>query len=308
MQVPPIDLRSPGLPPTPAAAGTLPGAVAAGGARAAEVTLPQTMAAVLRAFAVPDLGPLLGALLNELTAVPDPLGMAARVVREAIRRFLPADGRPPDATQLQRLVEDGGLHYEAKVARGSAGGGLTPPARQEFDLKAGLLQLLGASHDLGDPVELPAARAALEGIAAQQAANVLAGFEGTPFVLQVPFPDGGQWRTLHLAVERDGRRGSAGGGFRLLLHVPLSGLGDVWVDAALGGGRVRAVVYLDDEAARGRVRAGLPDLRRELRAGGFAEVLLDVRPATDLPGNRRQLAAAMAAGRSGDGAVLDVEA
>ena len=34
-----------------------------------------------------------------------------------LQTILPGESRPPDATQLRQLVENGGLHYEAKLAR-----------------------------------------------------------------------------------------------------------------------------------------------------------------------------------------------
>ena len=49
--------------------------------------------------------------------------------------------------------------------------------------------------------QLPAAKATLDGIEQQQASNVLSQQSGGPLVLQVPFPDGPHWRTLHLAIE-----------------------------------------------------------------------------------------------------------
>lgn len=296
-------------------------------------------AAVLRASPPPDLGPAVRAVLVELAAVPPgPLQQAVGEVRHAIQAIVPDDG-PPDATRLRNLVENGGLHFEAKLGRmtdlsggrqppeGSPLGGLTPPAQQDVeiegrvpparpdapDLKGGLLRLLHAARDLGEAVPLAATRAALDGIEANQAANVLAREQGTPYILQVPFPDHDAWRTLHLAVEQD-RPGSGEpgdgrpAGFRMLMHVPLTDLGETWIDAGLAGDRFRAVLYLDAPAARDRVRADLPALRSELASGGFGEVLLDVRAAADLPAGRRQLATAMAAGRPADGSVLDVRA
>ncbi|MBX9626233.1 MAG: hypothetical protein K2X82_20710 [Gemmataceae bacterium] len=289
-------------------------------------------AAVLRASAPPDLGPTLQGVLGELAALPPgPVQQAAVGVRDTIRNLLTENG-PPDAAQLRNFIENGGLHFEAKLGRfireGEApvGGptvreGLTrapsltvgPPTEEGVpDLKGGLLRLLHAARDLGGAVPLAATRAALDGIEANQAANVLAREQGTPYVLQVPFPDGPAWRTLRLAVEPD-RPGSdepdgRPNGFRMLMHVPLSGLGETWIDAGLSGDRFRAVLYLDAAPARDRVRADLPALRADLAAGGFGEVLLDVRAAADLPARRRQLAAAMAAGRPADGSVLDVRA
>jgi uncharacterized protein (DUF736 family) len=175
------------------------------------------------------------------------------------------------------------------------------------------MRLLQAAQDIGTAATFPAARAALDGIEAQQAANVYAQAQGTPYVLQVPFPDAGTWRTLNLAVEPEQQRGRSAsddkpGGFRLLMHVPLADLGETWIDAGMSGDRFRAVVYLDSPTARDRVRAELPGLRDELQATGFSEVLLDVRPARDLPAKQLRQAAAMTAGRPSSVAVVDVQA
>ncbi|HEV3436225.1 MAG TPA: hypothetical protein VG122_02635, partial [Gemmata sp.] len=67
-------------------------------------------------------------------------------------------------------------------------------------------------------------------------------------------------------------------------------------------------LYLNSPTAREQVRAELPALRDELLTGGFSEVLLDVRPASELPAQQRKQAAAMQVGRPGSGSVLDVRA
>lgn len=267
------------------------------------VATPEAVAnAVLRTAAPPDLGPSLAALAQELDTLPPASREAATPLRELVHSFLPAD-RTPTAAELQTLVEDSGLHYEAKMARRP-----DDAAAVGSDLKGGLLKLIQAGKELG--AVLPAAHAALDGIEAQQAANAVAQVREAAFVLQVPFPDGDRWRTLHLAVEPDRAGGPADdpGGFRLLMHVTLAELGDTWVDSGLSAGRLRAVVYLDAPAARERVRAELPALRADLRADGYAEVLLDVRPTDALPAARRRQAVALSAGRPDPDPVLDVEA
>lgn len=297
------------------------------------------VAAVLRDSVPPDLGASLKPLLAELAALePDAsesvggnsvnVKEAANVVRDALGAFLPSASRPPNSTELQNLVENGGLLFEAKLARlvtanenpsdgessnpNQNGSGTAQPNRQSSpDLKESLLRLLQAVRDFGNVAQMPATRAALDGIEAQQAANVFAQDQGKPYVLQVPFPDGGEWRTLHLAVEpeRNRRQGSGeSGDFRLLMHVPLTDLGETWIDAGLSSNRFRALLYLDGADARDRVRAELPGLRTELLDGGFSEVLLDVRPTSDLPARQRKQVAAMQAGRPGSGTVLDVRA
>lgn len=389
-------------------------------APAAEPPPTAVAAAVLRASPPPNVPAALKPLLTELAtlqtkdpATPTPpappaVRAAAAAVTETIRTLLPSDARPPTPAQLQNLVENGGLHFEAKLARegtparvevavgtarlageaalartdtrpvadapllpapdvpdapaaarptleagsrsdpsaarpaphadrpagpeprtdptsaapapGAAGGKAhAPPAPADHgpigpDLKGDLLRLIQTVNDLGGAAaaQVPVARTALDGIEAQQALNTLAQAQGTPYVLQVPFPDGEQLRTLHLALEPDRSarpdERQPGGGFRLLMHVPLSDLGETWIDAGLAQNRFRAVLYLDRPETRDRVQAELPGLREELAATGFDEVLLDVRPTRDLPAARRQQGAAMRSGRPGSGSVVDVRA
>src|SRR5262249_8055789 len=135
---------------------------------------------------------------------------------------------------------------------------------------------------------------------AQQATNVFAQNQGTPYILQIPFPDGGEWRTLHLAVEPDGntrRDSKTSNGFRMLMHVPLTDLGETWIDAGLSGNNFRAILYLERPTAREQVRAELPALKEELMGDGFSEVLLDVRAVGELPARQKQQADAMRLGR-----------
>ncbi len=278
--------------------------------------LPKIVAsAVLRAARPPDLGAALAPLLAELTAVQHAdsristaMRDAAEAAREVVRSFVDSNGRPPEDAQLKKLVDDGGLHYEAKLARQEPRD--IDPSLARSDLKGALLQLLAAARDIGSSDALPMTQVALNGIEAQQAANVLAQADGTPYVLQVPFPDGGQWRTLNLAIEREAGRNTGDersrGDFRLLMHVPLTELGETWIDAGLAGDQFRAIIYLDKSEVCDRVRQQLPELRSELRTGSFTEVLLDVRAARELPAPQRQLSAAMKAGRPDSLSVLDV--
>lgn len=178
------------------------------------------------------------------------------------------------------------------------------------DLKGDLLRLLQTAQELGVATQVPAARAALDGIESQQATQVLAQATATPYLLQVPFPDGGAWRTLHLSVEREVPPNAVdpegAGRFRMLIHVPLSELGDTWIDAGLSGDSFRAAIYLDRADVRDRVAAALPELRSELRADGYGEVLLDVRPTDALPASAKRQSAAMNAGRPASASLLDV--
>lgn len=365
--------------------------------------------AILRTPAT-DVGTALKPLraeLESLTAPPakgEPVAPptvrdAATAVRTTLESFVPRPGRAPDAVQLQRLVENGGQLFEAKLARAAEGASVIPtgtgaPARSvaeqpnapakllealagrvaqpapdtatsqdapagrpptavaeapkvdarpqdapreslaatqtresasevraearagvpevASDLKGDLLKLLRAANDIGNSVRVPAAEAALHTIESQQAANALAQANGTAFHLQIPFPDGDQWRTVKLALEPERRADSdprdPASRFRVFMHVPLSELGETYIEAGLSGTSFRATIYLDAPGVRARVGNELESLRAELEAEGFAEVLLDVRAASDLPDRQRRAAGELRAGRSDGTSVLDVRA
>lgn len=177
------------------------------------------------------------------------------------------------------------------------------------DLKGSLLQLLKTVPDVA---AFPAAVFTLNGIERLQAGNVLAQQNGGPYVFEVPFPDGAHWRTLKLGIEPDRDRTTDEFGrpraFRLMMHVPLTQLGETWIDAGADGPRLRATLYVTDEMARERIRPELPSLHRDLQAAGFADVLLDVRPAADLTSAQRRRGNAIQAGMPESGGILDVRA
>ncbi len=259
--------------------------------------------AVLRNTRPPDAGALVGPLLGELAGLPTaaaPIGEAARAVLDILRGYLP-DGRPPNAAELKALVETGGLVHEAKQARGET----TP------DLKGRLVELVQSADRLGLSEAVPAARTAFHAVEAQQALNVLAQSQNSPYVLQIPIPDGDAWKTVYLALEKDraARTGpDGGGGFRVLMHVHLDAVGETWVEAGFAGDRFRAALYVDGADVRERFRSELPALRSALADAGFREVLLDVRPTADLTPPQRQRGAAMVAGLPESGHVLDMRA
>jgi hypothetical protein len=274
--------------------------------------------AILRTDRPPPIASNLPPLLRELEAVPpQPVAQtAAAEVKAAVRAITGEPGQPPTADTLRAAVSDGGQQFEAKLARAVAPDeptdpGRTPPASQPNaapDLKGGLLKLLAAVPEFA--AALPASASVIDSIERQQAANVLAQQTGGPFVFQIPFPDGAHWRTLHLGVEpdRDGPTDDTGRptGFRVMMHVPLTHLGETWVDAGSDGNTLRAVLYLSDAVARERLTSDLPDLQAELTSNGFATVLLDVRPASDLTDKQRRRANALQAELPEAGGVLDV--
>ncbi|MBY0457825.1 MAG: hypothetical protein K2V38_10840, partial [Gemmataceae bacterium] len=171
--------------------------------------LPAAVAgAVLRSASATEFAPVLRPLQAELAALiqakpsatevqlPTQLRDAAVVLRDTVRAFLPEKGEAPTAAQLQNLIDNGGLHFEAKLARLAVGSPDVNPSRPEVagalrgDLKGDLLRLLQSAQDLGVASQLPASRAALGAVESHQATQVLAQSTQTPYLLQLPFPDG----------------------------------------------------------------------------------------------------------------------
>lgn len=277
--------------------------------------LPTTVAtAILRTDKPPPLGDTLPSLVKELTAPPaEPaVRAAAAEVRDVAVKLLPSPDEPPTAEKIKQLVEDGGTHFEAKLARAAEAPRTDrpDPPTPHTNLKSGLLSLARTVADLS--AAFPAAAATLDGIERQQAVNVLSQQNGGMAVFQIPFPDGPHWRTLGLGIEpdRNSQTDSNGkpSGFRVMMHVPLTTLGETWIDASAESTRLRAVLYVSDAEARERVRGELPELRSELQAGGFGEVLLDVRPAVDLTDSQRRKANAIREGVPEGGGLIDVRA
>lgn len=267
--------------------------------------------AILRTDKPPPIGESLPSLVKELATLPADATVrpAATQVKELAVQLLPSPDEPPSAERIKQLVEDGGTHFEAKLARAAESPDAGRPT-PHTDLKSGLLSLARTVTDLS--AAFPAAAATLDGIERQQAVNVLAQQSGGMAVFHIPFPDGPHWRTLGLGIEPDRTSTPDGAGrptaFRVMMHVPLTALGETWIDASAESSRLRAVLYVSDAEARERVRAELPDLRGELRAGGFGEVLLDVRPAADLTDAQRRVANAVREGVPAGGGLLDVQA
>ena len=164
-------------------------------------------------------------------AAPAAVRAAATAVSETLRTFVPAEPRPPNATELQNLIDNGGRHFEAKLARLISDPTDVPRASEEpteqqaatdkpgankttdcaaatsdrtadptaravgSDLKGDLLRLLQAVRDLGGAVSAPAAEGALSGIESQQS-RAVAGAGERHLVL----PSGsvpGQWGVAH---------------------------------------------------------------------------------------------------------------
>ena len=184
-------------------------------------------------------------------------------------------------------MQDGGQHYEAKLGREASGETPTAAAADRApDLKGGLLRLFQALPTIAH-TQFPVAQRTLESIEAQQAQNVVAKETGGAFVFQVPYVENNRWQTLNLSLEPEYETDDQGEqqakAFRMMMQVPLSDLGETWIEAGLNDNRLFAVVYVQSQAAVNRLTPELPALKTELLNSGFSEALLDVRPVADWP-------------------------
>jgi hypothetical protein len=247
---------------------------------------------------------------------------------------------PATPEQLADYVRDGGLQYEAKLVQASAEG---PAAMREIaakDVKGLLLQALqeaettsperpqAVSRAIISYLDSPppaggAARAEaptlvqtlanhLNHIETQQALNLLAQLRGEPFQLQVPFLTGRGLSTATLAVERDRRHGSGGGrdedGYNALLLLDLDEFGQTRIDAHFTERSVRAIFYVERDTAVELLRAEMPAFQKTLEGLGFREVLLGARPLRQLPPDRGERFASLAAGVPATVSLVDVRA
>lgn len=246
-------------------------------------------------------------------AAPPRIELAADMKAELVRNLIEraTDASTPKAALARTVAGEGkGASTDASQPVTADVSRVQVETALRGDLKGDLLRLLNTAQELGVASQVPAARAALVGIESQQATQTLAQATQTAYMLQVPFPDGGEWRTLQLSVEREVPPNQVdperAGRFRMLMHVPLSELGDTWIDAGLSGRSFRAAIYLDRAEVRDRVAAALPELLAVLQADGFSEVLLDVRSTSALPASAKRQSAAMTAGHPASASLLDV--
>ena len=249
------------------------------------------------------------------TTTSEDIRRATDAAKSAIETSLKRESSSPTAESLRTFVRDGGIQYEAKL-RGLTESG-TPLTNEHphiaADVKGALLGLLRMlSPDGSDPgpaTVVAAARDAVAGIEARQALNALADASGGPWVVPLPVADGDEPQMAWAAIEPEDHLGSAGGPrtFRVMLKLSFTDLGETWVDAGVGPGAVRAVVYVGDEAGRTLTASRLDELRSALADDGFGQTFLEVRPASDLPATVRRRAAAAAAGVSDTHGLIDAK-
>jgi hypothetical protein len=213
-------------------------------------------------------------------------------LQATLEKVLPKGVDIPKPQEIARFVRDGGLLYEAKIARSIETQEPIQPQVQN-DVKGNLLHALKeTAHALGTQTEsVPSLRGMLDQIEAHQALNVLAQTTGEPYQLQIPFLMGQKWETLQLSINPDGGGHSnpetTDRGFELLMHLNMTEFGDTWIDARLTGKNLRATLYVETEAGRDIARQELPELDQSLRSMGFSEVLLDVRGTSEMTNHRQ---------------------
>lgn len=249
----------------------------------------------------PEVGSTLQTLLRNLSDLPAANNTPeVAQLKTLLAELIPSPTQAPTAAQLAKIVREGGLQYETRLAKLSDD---TPRDQvrdvARSDLKGQLLRLLHATAGKGpsDPTQpLPAAKQVLDAIEIQQTINTLAMTNGGTFQMHLPLAGAAQWMTMQFAVQPDllasGGDGAAtpgeyaSRGFNLLMHVDLTDLGETWIDARVTGKNLSAVLYLESASGRDLARGQAGELKSALREAGFESILVDVRSTAELPEGR----------------------
>jgi hypothetical protein len=260
-------------------------------------------------------GELLSVLQDQLALLLDAPSASATVpeelarLREWIATML-ADDAPPTPAALQTLARDGGLFYEAKLFAAANNQELSEIANRDFKglLLAAAEEAKARRFSAGLQQALSAQ---LENVEIQQAGNLLAQLEGS-FHLQIPLFTGANFSTAALAVEPDGQ-GSEGrkpgkGGYSLLFMLELENFGLTRIDAHVSDKHLRAVFFVDNEESVQVIRQELPGFRETLLALGYSNVQLAAKPLREMPPDKQEKFAAVAAGATASIHLLDMKA
>jgi hypothetical protein len=207
-----------------------------------------------------------------------------------------ASPNAPTADRVARLVEDGGLHYEAKLASLALTGTQEPEALARQDWKGLLLQVQqewtrqtqeaprpaldlapGQAPHPQQPSAPPATGAnlgslidhQLHQLEHQQALNVLAQQHGSAYVLEIPLVIRQSLTTAHLAIEPEVRGdseepGDRQSGHNLLFQMDLENVGQTKIEAWVAGGAMRVNFFAENQKAVDQLRAEFPVLRQTL--------------------------------------------
>lgn len=267
-----------------------------------------------------DAGELLDSLRYSLASLVDqpsdgtPWAEKFVKLREAITMLL-ALGAPITPEKLKTLARDGGLFYEAKLFDAAA----TQDAEQlleiaDSDLKGLLLAALQESKARAFSNGLQKALSAqLANLETQQAVNLLAQLEGGAIHMQIPFFTGARFSTAVLAVEPDGqgeegKRQEKKNAYALLFMLDLEHFGRTRVDAQIADSKLRAIFFVDDEVSLQLISEELPGFRDTLTALGYRDVFLAAKPLRELPRDKQERFAALAAGAPPSIHLVDMKA
>jgi hypothetical protein len=236
-------------------------------------------------------------------------------LQEFIKTLLP-DHEPPTAERLAAFIRDGGLHYEAKLARLMESNPQALPRAVEEDLKGLLLQAL---HDLESAALQQTDTTLLhhlEHIERQQAVNVLAQTQGEPYRVQIPFYTAQRLTTAFLAIESDsdgqgeqenGNTGAQEKGYTILFFLDLEDFGQTRIEARIGKKSLRAAFYVDQSASVALLQQELPAFREILQSLGYEDVLLVAKPLGQLSPEKRQKFETLTVGVPTSVRLLDVK-
>ena len=286
-----------------------------------EPSIEAEAARLLRAHlpAQSDAGELLNSLQHELTAWFDASHGAAQgaeklaKLRATIATIM-TSGAPPTAEKLKMLARDGGLLYEAKLFGAAATDNEPLVEIANRDLKALLLAAFEATEASGSSTGLQGAlKAQLHNLETQQAVNLLGQLDSGAFQLQIPFLTGARLSTAVLAMEpdghgADGEPGRGKSGYSLLFMLDLEDFGRTRIDAYINSNELRAVFFLDNEQSLQILRQELFGFRDTLLALGYSNLQLAAKPLKDLPAEKQEKFAALAAGALSSIHLLDMKA
>ena len=250
----------------------------------------------------------LATVLQTLQALPLSNAVPANVLQsiDELRRPLPRAERVSTAEGLAAAVRRSGVYLEAGLAAEREG----RASRAPEDFKAGLFRALarvdGALAKI-EALHLPAAdieallemkreleaglgRIVVHQLASQQGQNV------RHWQLEIPVALAGQYHSLQLRIERDGRgtaadaEAEAEAAWRVTVDLELPALGALRLKLALAGERVDLRIAAERARARTLIDAALPELGRALDRRGLqlrataASVLEPTAPESAVPG------------------------
>lgn len=258
----------------------------------------------LRLTAGESIGILRQALANlSASSEPNSLPRTVATLHSAIQNLVPSAAAPTQE-QIVTLLRDGGINYEAQVARLASDNPQLLQQLPDNDLKGMLMlaqrDVLATTNQsvLGRLIEPVASH--LTNIESQQLLNFLAQVHGNPYELQIPFYVGQAPSTAYLSIEPDEHwresEDEQSPAYNFLLMLDLGGLGETRIDGHITTKTVRVIFYFNDANSVEVVASMLPELEQSLEGIGFEKALLAARPLNSLPQEQRQKFNAMAAG------------